>query len=276
MPPSSLEISDLPELNQASLLLGLSGWMNGGEASLGTIKYLSEKFKAQEIAAINPEGFYIYNFPGSMEMSAMFRPHTKIEYGLIKEYEPPKSVFLCNPEKELVFFSGKEPHLGWQEYENCIFYVCKKLSVSRVFFIGSVAGITPHTREPRITKLNIKPVNYEGPASIVTSFTVRAAREGINFLTLVAEIPPYVNGYNPRCVVTMIKCLARILDLQIDIDDLRKESDKFEKKLDKVIEEQEILAEKVKELENNYDKEAFDREMSGLKNWFGDHGISVD
>lgn len=39
---------------------------------------------AEAVAEIDPEPFYIYNMPGSMEVAAAFRPHVEIEKGLVK------------------------------------------------------------------------------------------------------------------------------------------------------------------------------------------------
>jgi proteasome assembly chaperone (PAC2) family protein len=113
MPLEKLHFHFRPEMKSPSLIIGLSGWMNGGEVSLGTVQYLIDKFAAKEFAYLDPEGFFIYNFPGSMEVSALFRPHTKIEDGMIKEYKPPNNMFYCDSERDLIFLLGKEPHLAW-------------------------------------------------------------------------------------------------------------------------------------------------------------------
>ena len=67
MEPGELKIHKRPKLNRPRLLLGFSGWMDGGNVSTGTAKYLIDRLGAEEFAQIDPEGFYIHNFPGSME-----------------------------------------------------------------------------------------------------------------------------------------------------------------------------------------------------------------
>ena len=84
-----LNIYKKPNFDTPRLLLGFSGWMDGGEVSTGTVKYLIDKLGAQRFAEIEPKGFYINSFPGSMEITALFRPHTKIKDGLIESYEIP-------------------------------------------------------------------------------------------------------------------------------------------------------------------------------------------
>jgi hypothetical protein len=145
-----LNIYKRPNLTNPRLLLGFSGWMDGGEVSTGTVKCLIDKLGAQGFAEIEPTGFYIYNFPGPMEMTALFRPHTKIKDGVIESYEVPSNTFFCSEESDLILFLGKEPNLCWEEYAECIFSVCSEFGVSMIYFIGSVEGLVPHTREPRL------------------------------------------------------------------------------------------------------------------------------
>ena len=64
MASEKLRIYKKPNLNKPRLLLGFSGWMDGGEVSTGTVECLIEKLDAERFAEIEPEGFYIYNFPG--------------------------------------------------------------------------------------------------------------------------------------------------------------------------------------------------------------------
>ncbi|MBD3316019.1 MAG: hypothetical protein GF344_09545 [Chitinivibrionales bacterium] len=289
MSQRKLHLHSEPEIHDATLLIGLSGWMNGGDVSTGTIEYLSETLQAEELAHIDPEGFYIYSFPGSMEVTAMFRPHARIADGLVREYTPPENVFSSIPEKNLILFEGKEPNMGWEEYADCVFSMCKVFDIQRIFFIGSVAGATPHTREPRVAfsastgplrnklkDMGLRPTSYEGPASISTYLTSRAPREHIAQANLVAEIPAYVQGYNPRSVETMVKLIARLLDFHISLDALRSAASLYEKKISELVAEETDLAEKVSKLERDYDTEEFDREMTDLDDWSGEQGLKVD
>jgi len=289
MSPEQLIWEFKPSLQNASLIVGFSGWMDGGEVSTGTIDYLIEQLDARLCAYIDSDDFFIYNFPGSMDISSLFRPNTVIKKGIVEEYDPPQNLFLCSEKHNIVLFTGKEPNLLWDAYGDCIFSLCKDLSVKQVYFIGSVAGVTPHTREPRISfsasdeslrdrlvHIGLKPSDYEGPASFVTYLTARAPDEETSMASLVEEVPAYIQGYNPGCIETALRLLGRLLDLRINLDELHKESEDYNRKVTELVESQQDLAEKVKELERDYDNEAFDREMSDLKDWLGDQGLKVE
>ena len=122
----------------------------------------------------------------------------------------------------------------------------------------------------------VKFTDYEGPASIVTYMTANAGKHGLNMATFVTTIPVYVQGSNPKCIETITRRLAGILELQIDLDDLRSISDEFERKLTEVVQEQPELAGNIRKLEEDYDNEIFNNEMHDLKQWLEQQGIRVD
>ena len=278
-----------PELRNATMILGFSGWMDGGEVSTGTIESLIGELDAKLLGEIDSEDFYILNFPGSMEISSMFRPYTKIEDGVITTFEAPRNRFFYSEPDNLILFTGKEPNLKWSEYAEALFSVASRFDVSMIYFIGSVAGLVPHTRGPRVfssvSDEGLKPgleqyrvrfTNYEGPASIITYMTRLAGGRGIRMATLVAEIPAYVQGRNHRCIEAMAKQLAGILNLQINLDELRAMGDKLEHRLDELVEEHPELHQRIQKLEEDYDNDVFDTEMGDLKEWLVQQGIRLD
>ena len=284
-----LKIYERPKFNSPRLLLGFSGWMNGGEVSTGTVKCLIEKLDAQKFAEIKPAGFYIYSFPGSMEVTALFRPHTQIKDGIIEFCEIPSNTFYYSEQNNLILFLGKEPNLNWEEYADCIFSICAEFGVEMIYFIGSVAGLVPHTREPRLfcsvsqailkerfQHYGVKFTNYDGPASIVTYLTNNCSNRDIKMVSLVAAIPAYVQGNNPKCIEAVTRRIAGMLELEIGFDDLATISEEFEKKLHEVVQEQPELENNIRKLEEDYDNDIFNNEMGDLKTWLEQQGIRVD
>jgi len=285
----NLNVFKKPQLTKGRMLLGFSGWMDGGEVSTGTVKCLIEKVGAERFAEIEPTGFYIYSFPGSMEVTALFRPHTKISEGIIESYEIPENTFFCSEKNDLILFLGKEPNLRWEDYAECIFRICEDFDVKTIYFIGSVAGLVPHTREPRLfcsvshaamrdtfQHYGVKFSDYEGPASIVTHLTARSPEHAVSMVNLVATIPAYVQGSNPKCIEAVARRLAGMLDLEVNLDDVSVISDEFEKKLNDAVQEQPELEANIRKLEEDYDSEIFNNEMGDLKKWLEQQGIRVD
>ena len=256
----------LPTLTDATMLLAFSGWMDGGDVSTGTVERFADELDAEEIGFIAPEEFYIYNFPGSMEVAALFRPTVQIRKGTIRDIDAPANDIYAAPAQNLVLFLGKEPNLKWATFGECIFKAAETLNVKRIIFVGSFAGSVPHTREPRLyatvskkpilktlRKYGVRPTDYEGPGSFVTYLMSQADRRGVEMISLAAEIPAYIQGTNPLSIEAVTRRIAAILDLPTDLAQLRNASDEWESQVTNAVESDEDLAEKIKKLEAEYD-----------------------
>ena len=263
-----LEILAQPKLEQATMLLALTGWMDGGLVSTGTVERFMENRDLIELARIDSDPFYIFNFPGSMEIASLFRPEVSVEKGLITEFDWPANIFQGDVDANLVFFLGREPNLLWQEFADCIFEVAKAVGVTRIIFMGSFGGTVPHTREPRmygsashphltplLESYGMRLSEYEGPAGLATLLLDQAAAHDIEMLSLVAEIPGYLQGINPLSIEAVSRRLAKILNQPVDMTSLRAASNEWETKVSDAVEKSPKLAARVRKLELQYDNE---------------------
>ncbi|MCR4414239.1 MAG: PAC2 family protein [Thermoguttaceae bacterium] len=262
-----------PSLSQGTLVLALSGWMDGGDVSTGTVTRLVHLLDAQPFAEIDPEPFYLFNFPGSMEIAALFRPHVVIEDGLVASCEMPTNVFSAHEPANLAFFIGKEPNLQWRTFGQCVFRLARDVGVRRIVFVGSFGGAVPHTREPRLyvtcsdagllpemDQYGLRRSGYRGPGSFTSYLMSRAGAEGFEMVSLAAEIPSYLQGTNPRCIEAVTRRLAKMLKLPLDLASLRAASTEWELQISAIIEENQELANTVRQLEEAYDTELLQHE----------------
>jgi proteasome assembly chaperone (PAC2) family protein len=267
-PTDSLQIDSPPTLQDATLVLAFSGWMDGGDVSTKTVGRLVSLLKAKPFAEIDPEPFYIYNFPGSMEIAALFRPHIQIKDGLVQSVELPSNRFFVHEPSNLVLFLGREPHMHWRGFRDCILKLARQTDVRRIIFVGSFGGTVPHTREPRVyvtcstpellTRMRqyaVGRTGYEGPGSFTTYLMSQAPAASIDMVSLVAEIPGYLQGTNPASIEAVTRRLSKLLHLPLDLDTLRSESTKWELEVTSAVEQNEELAATVRKLEEQYDNE---------------------
>lgn len=280
-----LTIYQRPLLSNPSLLLGFTGWMDGGDVSSGSVTYLQNKFSAEMIAEIDPQKFYLFNFPGSMEEVTQFRPYALIQEGIVTEFHYPQNQFFYASEENLLLFLGKEPNVRWNEYAENIFALGKEFGVKRIYFIGSVSGLIPHTREPRMScsvsdeKLKeelrgygLRFNDYEGPASISTLLTLMAYERGIEMINLVVEIPVYIQATNPKGISAALRILSSLLGLPLVGEDLGNMSEEFEKNVEELVKKYPDLVERIKKLEENYDREILEDDQN-FREWLKRHGI---
>ncbi|MFP4013580.1 MAG: PAC2 family protein [Chitinispirillaceae bacterium] len=263
--------STLPPLENGQLLLGFGGNLNEGEISDGTVNYLIDTLGAVPAGRIDADDLYIIS---SQDRKACISPTCSVEKGMIQEFSFVQNEFYHVPDSNLVFFLGREPNMKWEKYAQAIFSFCRQNNITRVFSLGSLRGHAPHTREPKIhfiasdgplrdqlLEMGIHATDYDGPASIVTYLTHRARSERIAMAALFAEIPAYIEGYNPRGVETAVRLAGRLLDVKVEVDVLQDICRTYDKRLEELIHSQPELEEKIRELERDYDEKAFEKEF---------------
>lgn len=266
-----LRFSKELKLEEATLVLAFSGWMDGGDVSTGTVQRLAGLLGADPFAEIDSEPFYIYNVPGPMEVTALFRPHIEIENGLIQSIDMPTNTFYAHEPGNLILFVGKEPNLRWRTFGDCIFRFAHEVGVHRILFVGSFGGSVPHTREPRLyvtcsdeelleemEQCGVRRSGYSGPGSFISYLMTQAQSANLKMTSLVAEIPGYLQGTNPMSIAAVTRRLATILQLSPDLDSLRTAGTEWELQVSSAVEENEELAERVRQLEDDYDNDLLD------------------
>lgn len=264
----SLRIHRHPAVENPTLVLAFSGWMDGGDVSTGTVERLRKLLDAQPFAEIDADPFCIYNFPGSMEIAALFRPEVEIEDGLVRKIDLPSNTFYAHEPANLLLFIGREPNLRWPSFGDCLLELTRQLNVRRVLFVGSFGGSVPHTREPRLyvscsdarllpemERYALRRTGYSGPGSFTSYLMTRAPAAGLDVISLVAEIPGYLQGTNPASIAAVTRRLAKILQLPLNLDSLRAVSTEWELEVTSAVEDDPELAGRIRELEEQYDNE---------------------
>lgn len=122
----------------------------------------------------------------------------------------------------------------------------------------------------------MNPANYEGPASFVTSLMVRARERGIDMVSLVVEVPPYVQGRNFACIEMMCGRLAGMLGIRADLTGLGVLAREFDRRLDEMARESGELRELLARLEREYDDETRSEHLEGLRDWFEKQDFRLD
>lgn len=283
------------------MIIGFDGWMDGGDVSTGVVEHLAKEFSCTVLADLEPDDFYIYNVPGSMEISALFRPQAKIEDGMVMSVSEPSNTFFYNTEENLILLRGKEPQINWRKYTNCVFDIAEQFNVEEIFFVGSVTSLAPHTRNPvfyssvseesmkaYIDLIDGNPTYYEGPSSFASFMISLARKRSLRMMSLVAGIPPYVQGKNDRCIEAAITSLVEITKLPVDLQVLKTLTEDFIAELNTIVAKRPDLAEQIAKLEKVYDEqisdefvaddevELFQKDTDDIKEWFENQDFKLD
>jgi len=279
----SLIIQERPTLREPRLIVGFSGWLDGGEASTGTVQYLITKLQAKAFAEIASRDFYVFQVPGIASM----RPQVKLEDGLVKEIRFPQNEFFYWKNEEdtgagdLILLLGTEPNLRWQEYTDAILDIAQQFGVKRMYSVGAVLGGVPHTKEPTVScsisdlklrteleRYAVRFSGYEGPATFNSMLVAAFARRGIEAMHMTGRAIYYPEfniaiPHDPKAIYSLLRRLRRLLRISLDLSDLEKQCQELEEKLNFMVSQSPRLRDYVQELEGSFEEMRYEEPIEG-------------
>jgi proteasome assembly chaperone (PAC2) family protein len=245
----TIRITEIPKTEEIFMIVGWRQWADAGSISSGLIEYLIQSTDAKKIGSIVPDGFYIFQIPGTHDL---VRPIIKFVEGHPNYLESEKNEFFYSGDekKGLVFFLGDEPHMDADRYVNSILEVANKLKVKRIISLGGVYGELPYTKErmvsstyslPRlkneIEDLSVNLSEYHGGASIGSFLCRRAADNDMEYVSFYGFVPTYdfsdssqgfniISIENDYCAwLGIMRRINHMLNLDIDLTDLEGKSE---------------------------------------------------
>jgi len=234
-----VKVSKRPRLKDPYLIVA---WPGMGEVAFKAASYLVEKLKAEEFASIDAQDFF-YLTGGT------------VKDGVIGLPDLPASKFYFWKNKAgkndlIIFISNAQPDLARaEEYSQRIIGIAKSFKAKMVVGFAAMPQPIDHTQEPRVwftatsRELNNSLKKYDfsflsqGQISGMNGlFLGVAKREGFNGLCLLGEMPLYtIQIENPKASLAVIGALVKILNLQIDFNELKDQARIMEAEINKLL-----------------------------------------
>jgi len=199
----SFELWRKPEAEEMYLLAGWRQWADAGSVSSGLPQYLIQQTNAQKIGQIRPDGFYIFQVPGTHDL---MRPMVKFNQGYPESLQTQQNEFYYTGDehKGVVIFLGDEPHLDIERYIATLLEVSRVLGVRRIIGLGGVYGELPYDKERMISsnysmphlkkeldELAVTLSDYHGGASIGSFLCRRSGDHDMEYIGMYAFVPAY-------------------------------------------------------------------------------------
>lgn len=276
-------LHETPSLREPYLLAGFSGWVDGGQAATGILKYLIRKLNATRFAEIPVSEFNVFQVPGVESL----RPHSKTEDGVVTDFHIPRNELFywkrAQPDQghDLVLLLGVEPQLHWPEFIAEVMDLAQRLGVVGVYSVGAVLGGVPHTRDPAVScavsdsalkreldQYKVRYSNYEGPSTFNTALLVQCRERGLKAVQLNGRAVYYpefgiIIAYNPMVILALLKRLRGLLGLELDLSDLEAASHELVERLNSLESQSTKLREYVEELERNFVELRYESPIAG-------------
>ena len=248
-----------PKLRHPALVCSFKGWNDAAESATAALSFVSSKWGAERLGAIDPEEFYDFQ---------VTRPTVRMTEGQTREIEWPELVIeSASPEgagRDVVFLSGAEPNLRWKGFSATVIAAARELGVELVISLGALLADIPHTRPVQITgiaadpglveRLGFSQARYEGPTGIVGVLHDACARAGLLSASLWAPVPHYVATVpSPKATLALLRRLEDLLEVPIETEELDEAAVEYERRLDEAVASEPEVRALVERLEQQVD-----------------------
>jgi len=264
-----VELWEKPTAKEIYMIGGWHQWADAGAISSALPQYLIDQTGARKIGEIKPDGFYLFQIPGTHHF---LRPEIKLNEGHRQELRSRKNEFFYSDsgDKGLVIFLGEEPHLYEEDYAEAFFNAIEELDIKRVGVVGGVYGAMPYEQDREIsctyslrwmkeemTQYAVKFSNYEGGATIGSYLLDMAEKREVEFFVFYGFVPAYdfsdlspllqgmriENDY--KAWYDLMRRFNHMFGLGLDLSDLERHSEELLRSMHAKIEE---LEQKVPQL----------------------------
>jgi proteasome assembly chaperone (PAC2) family protein len=258
-----MEIEQLPELDQPTIIAAFQGWNDAGQAASTAVRYLIETWKAQPFARIDPEEYFSFSDT---------RPTIRIVDGSNRELTWPTTEFYYRKSTgqgpDAVLMVGVEPNLKWRTFCGEIVRLARSLNARRLVTVGALITDAVHTRpvpmsgfstdsqvQVKLASRNINRSNYEGPTGIVGVLHDACNRAELPAASVWAATPYYLGTTpNPKTALGLLDTLDEALQLRLNLSEMRVVADEFERQVSLAVRDNAEVLDQIQQLEQRYDE----------------------
>lgn len=254
-----IEIDDVSRLTSPVMVAAFEGWNDAAAAATGVVDHLIDVWDAQVVAVIDPEEYYDFQ---------VNRPVVEAtDEGMRRITWPSTQVYVARPpgsHRDIVLLRGIEPNMKWRAFCAELLACADDLGVELVLTLGALLAETPHTRPIQVSgsateldledRLKLEPATYEGPTGIVGILQDACTRLDVPAVSFWAAVPHYLpQAPCPKATLALITQVEDLLEVSIPLGDLPEDSRAWERGVAELAEEDEDVAEYVRNLEESQD-----------------------
>ncbi len=256
-----LDYNSLDSLNRPVLIVAFKGLFDASGSATSALEWLIEKSESENIGEIDSETFFdftqerpLISFDKNGER-ALTWPANKIVAMKTKENE-----------RDLLAISGVEPHLRWRTFSELLIELVNKSNAESVLTLGSMVGMTPHSRPLTVTgsstnpelaeRLHLEKPSYQGPTGIVGVLHDALDRSKIPVISLRVSVPHYVpDAPNPKATRALLRRFEQVTGVTTEYEELDGPAADWQKQVDSAVASDDEITAYVTRLETAIDED---------------------
>lgn len=249
----------LPELDDAVLIVMLTGWIDASGAASAAMEHLVESSSAEVLVDFDPDTF--------MDFRAR-RPVMELREGVNTEIvwnTPQLKLGTDKNGMKFLMLTGPEPDTSWKAFASAVAGIAKQLHVTKAIGMGAYPFGAPHTRPVGLTatspdpaiieRLTLSKNSLDVPAGIEPVIEHSLHQVGIASMCIWAQVPHYVASMAyPAATAALLEAVAVETGLSIDAVRFHRESGVQRERLDQLVSNNPEHMDMLNKLEVAYDE----------------------
>ncbi len=278
----AVNIWEQPDADETVMIAGWRQWADAGSTSSMLPKYLIQQTDAEKIGEIKPDGFYMFQIPGTHDL---VRPVIQFHEGYPERLDTRRNEFYHTKigERDIIIFNGDEPHLDIERYADAVLDAAEQLNVTRIVSVAGVFAEVPFDKERpvgciislramrgELREYGVDMSNYGGGASVGSYICRRATERKQEYVGFYAFAPAYdfgqlssnASGFRIendfRAWAGLMRRIKHMFELDFDMSDLESKTDDLDRSME----------EKIAEMDAQYPDVGIRRYFDGLEEDF--------
>jgi hypothetical protein len=253
---------ELPELQDAVLVLHFSGWIDASGAAAAAMAAVDRGLGGTRLLAT-------FDSDRLIDFRAR-RPVMEIRDGVNTSLTWDEIELRHGTDqagREVVLLSGPEPDMVWHAFAADVSQLVARLGVTAAVALGAYPFATPHTRPPQLSCTSpsaelIAPLPYDKgsvdvPAGISSVLEHSLTEVGVPALGLWVRVPHYVATMPyPAAAVALLRALEDATGVRVSTAELEREAEQQRRRIDQLVAGNDEHREMVRQLEALHDQAA--------------------
>ena len=255
------DYDSLDSLNKPVLVVAFKGLFDASGSATSALEWLMEKSESENLGEIDSETFFDFT---------QERPLISFDKNGERALTWPKNKIVAirtsGNERDLLAISGIEPHLRWRTFSELLIEVVNKSNAESVITLGSMVGMTPHSRPLTVTgsstnpelaeRLNLEKPSYQGPTGIVGVLHDALDRSKIPVVSLRVSVPHYVpDSPNPKATRALLRRFEQVTGVTTEYEELDGPAADWQKQVDAAVASDDEITAYVTRLETTIDED---------------------
>lgn len=253
---------ELPELQDAVLVLHFSGWIDASGAAAAAMAAIDRGLGGTRLLATFDSDRLIDYRARRPVMEIREGVNTNLTWDEIELRHGTDQAG-----REVVLLTGPEPDMVWHAFAADVSQLVAQLGVTAAVALGAYPFATPHTRPPQLSCTSpsaelIAPLPYDKgsvdvPAGISSVLEHSLTEVGVPALGLWVRVPHYVATMPyPAAAVALLRALEDVSGVRVPTAELEREAEQQRRRIDQLVAGNDEHREMVRQLEALHDQAA--------------------